>query len=176
MRNKSMAILIVILLPAFFMLLVVNLLADEGDDEYEEVYGIVEAFRANLLGEWIVSGVAYTATIETQFEQEDGPFIVGGCVEVAFVPETNTAVEIGTTDADDCEDEEEPPAEESFYGFVESLPDDLIGLWIIEGVEFVATETTEFDDDEGAFAIGVCVKVKYAIGDGINQAIEIETE
>ena len=54
-------------------------------------------------------------------------------------------------------------AEESeWVNRVETMPaSGLIGEWMIGGRRFVTTNTTEFRQDKGAFAVGACVEVKF---------------
>lgn len=140
-----------------------------------EVKGILASFPVGLVGDWTVDGVTYTAGTGTQFEQEHGPFIVGGCVEVKYDPATNAAVEIGTTNADDCAGAASPP-ELKFYGLIETIPAGNIGTWTIGGVSFESSAATQLKQEHGVFASGVCAEVEYYDDGGINRATEIGTE
>ncbi len=76
--------------------------------------------------------------------------------------------------------------ERQFYGFVQSMPDAnpeglFIGDWVVVSesslaANFVAEASTEFEQDHGILEIGAYVRVKYYVSDGVNYAIEIETE
>lgn len=54
------------------------------------------------------------------------------------------------------------------YGRIETMPaSGLIGDWTIGGDIYTTTEETEFDQSEGDFAVGVCVKVQLKANDGV---------
>lgn len=139
---------------------------------------LIEAMPASgLMGIWTIGGVQYQVTPGTRLRQEGGPFAIGACVEVEYVVDTTPRqvrkVETerghdcgatGTPDATPTLVPTAPPigtpgAEFEVYGRVESLPADLIGNWVVDGVSYVATSETEFEDERGAFAIGRCVKI-----------------
>ncbi|MEZ4601110.1 MAG: hypothetical protein R2940_15075 [Syntrophotaleaceae bacterium] len=46
-----------------------------------------------------------------------------------------------------------------FYGWVESMPEGLLGTWIIGGQTVVASPGTEFDEVDGPLTVGGCAKV-----------------
>ena len=46
-----------------------------------------------------------------------------------------------------------------FYGWVESMPEGMLGTWIIGGQTFVAGPGTEFDEVDGPLKVGGCAKV-----------------
>jgi len=46
------------------------------------------------------------------------------------------------------------------YGRIDAMPAaGLVGQWTVDGDNYTATAETEFDQSQGAFAVGVCVKV-----------------
>ena len=159
----------------------------EREDDYKcdgqnsgilpQTEGLVESFPAGLVGEWIISGVTYQATAVTEFETDDGPFFVGGCVEVKFDPNNNNlAYEIETED-DDCDDDDN--AKRKIYGQLESRPQGtLLGDWVVNGASYTADAQTEFDDDDddGDFIVGACLSIEYSVTPNGNLAREIETE
>ena len=52
--------------------------------------------------------------------------------------------------------------EANLVGRVTAMPSGtLIGTWVVQGVSFVTTTSTEFRQDKGAFAVGGCVEVEY---------------
>lgn len=52
--------------------------------------------------------------------------------------------------------------EANLVGRISAMPaGTLIGTWVVQGVSFVTTNSTEFRQDKGAFAVGVCVEVEY---------------
>jgi len=53
-------------------------------------------------------------------------------------------------------------AEGEWVGRVESMPaSGFIGDWVVQGRAFTTTSNTEFRQDKGAFALGVCVEIEY---------------
>jgi len=53
-------------------------------------------------------------------------------------------------------------SEANLVGRVGAMPaGSLIGTWVVQGVSFVTTNSTEFRQDKGAFAVGGCVEVEY---------------
>ncbi len=143
--------------------------------QYSETYGVVDDFPPGLIGEWVVDAITYTANINTQFEQEHGPFFAGGCVEVKYIANTNTAVEVNTAKPEDCGGDD-TPGKQKFYGSIEVVPGGLIGTWTIGGADFVSTIATEFEEEHGNFAPGLCAEVEYYEDNGVNIATEIKTE
>ena len=52
--------------------------------------------------------------------------------------------------------------ESNHTGLVESMPSNgLQGNWIVGGVRFVTNGSTEFRQEKGALAVGVCAEVEY---------------
>lgn len=157
-----------------------------GDDDDSEARGIIESLPVTgLLGLWTISGTEYEITTATRLRQDGAPFVVGACVKVEYqtgttprlalrieakrgrdctaptpVP-TGTVPPVGTPTATSTPDDDD-----EIYGQVESLPDGLIGEWVIGGQSYTATAATEFDDEHGDFAVGVCVKV-HLESDGV---------
>ena len=146
---------------------------DGNGQNWHEIEGILDSFPPSLIGDWVVDGITYTADINTHFEQEDGPFFTGGCVEVKYDPATLWAAEIETTEPDDCDDSD---PEQQFFGLIEFIPAEITGTWTISGVDFVVTSDTELDEEDGPLVVGVCVQVEYVVANGSNLATEIETE
>lgn len=150
---------------------------DGNNDLFETVYGTVEAFPEGLVGDWLVNGVTYSADNTTQFKQEDGTFAVGACVEVKYLPDTLQAIEIETEEAYHCGADGNGGHhgdDVKRYGLIDSFPVGLTGEWVIDGVSYTAGDNTEFDQEDGAFAVGACVEIKYLAA--TNVALEIETE
>ncbi|MCA9981197.1 MAG: hypothetical protein KDD89_10190, partial [Anaerolineales bacterium] len=146
-----------------------------------QTYGLVSSFPAGLIGEWVVDGVVYNTTAVSEFSEDDGPFIIGGCVEVKYDATTNLAYEIETED-DNCDNDDDDDSnnpERKAYGLLETRPQgSLLGTWVIGGQSYTADAQTEFDDDDsdGDFVNGVCVGVEYITTSGGNLARELEVE
>ena len=144
-----------------------------------ERYGRIDSFPANLIGEWVVNGVTYTATAGSEFKQEDGPFAVGACVKVHALTTTTPATvrEIETERAYRCGGQSGAGAEAEAYGVLQSFPANLIGEWNVGGMVYVADAATEFKQEGGPFATGTTVKVHFSTdAAGVNRAREIETK
>jgi hypothetical protein len=156
-----------------------NCFGDDADDNdlFVKLYGTVEAFPSGLIGDWTVSGVVYSADANTQFKQEDGDFAVGACVEVNYLPDTLQAIEIETADDYHCGANGgggHNGDDVKRYGLIESFPAVLTGDWVIDGVSYTAGNGTEFKQEQGVFAVGACVEIKYLPDTFV--ALEIETE
>jgi hypothetical protein len=145
-----------------------------GGVPHAVVHGVVDSFPAGLVGTWTVSGTVYTATADTRFEQEEGPFFVGGCVQVRFNPTNNVAFAISTEEAWKCGGLE--PAERKFFGVISSIPTGTLGTWVIGGNSFVVTTTTELEQEHGLLAVGACAGVEYVVSGTDNLAKEISSE
>lgn len=62
-------------------------------------------------------------------------------------------------------------------GFITAKPaSGIAGTWVIGGKSFRATSATQVDQTQGRLAIGVCTKVKYQVVNGVNQAVELDSE
>lgn len=81
----------------------------------------------------------------------------------------------GDNDSDDTDNDGTAPHEQ--YGTIEQMPTGtLTGTWLIDGITYVATADTEFEQEHGDFAVGVLVEVEYFVVDGSNQLESIETK
>ncbi|HXF60809.1 MAG TPA: DUF5666 domain-containing protein [Caldilineaceae bacterium] len=157
---------------------------DNGDDDTAEgqLYGEVTAFPSGLVGDWVIGGKTFVATAETRFDPQGQSFAQGVTVKVEFFTDANdtniaTAIEIKLRADDDDEDGDfgdNPGDDGHAFGKVDQRPAGLVGVWIIGGVAYTATEHTEFDD-EGSLAVGVQVKVEFTVNaQGERIAHEIE--
>ncbi len=149
---------------------------NEQDDEANHLkgYGILNSFPDNLIGEWVINGVTYVADAVTEFEQEHGIFAVNTCVEIQYIINgVNQASVIETTEMYHCTGD---VATNEVYGLIESLPTGLYGSWVVAGQPYEVTPNTQLEQEAGAFAVGICVKIEYYTQNGVNQVTEIETE
>jgi hypothetical protein len=146
----------------------------KGGIPHAVIHGILEVFPTSLVGTWTVSGTVYTATANTRFEQEHGPFFAGGCVRVMFDLTNQVAFEISTEEAWKCGGPK--PAEHKFFGVISSIPTGTFGVWVIGGTSFVVTTTTELEHEHGPLAVGVCAGVEYTVSGTDNLAKEISSE
>ena len=155
--------------------------ATETPDNESEIYGRIDSFPAGLIGDWVVNGTAYAANSTTEFEQEHGPFANGGCIKLHANASTSPPVirEIETEHDYLCGNGSTPPEtpEAEMFGAIQSFPEGLIGTWNIGGMSFIAGNATEFDQENGAFGVGVTVKVHFVTeNNGAHRAREIETK
>lgn len=158
---------------------------EDGDSNEIEVYGRVEVTpTTGLIGTWVIDGRTFTADADTEFEQEHGGLRVGVCVEVEADAATPTIAEkIETESSYKCDggsDDDDDGNEEfhgEFYGIIGTLPNtpDLVGDWVVGGVTFVVTTTTELKDERAPFAVGVTVKVEFREDSGRKVATEIKS-
>lgn len=147
-----------------------------GGHPYRDVRGTIDQFPAGLVGQWTVSGVVYTATASTRFEQEHGPFFVNACVEVKYLAD-RTAVEISTAEAPNCEGGGGEPPESKFFGVITDIPSGTLGIWTIGGAPFVVTTTTHLEQEHGVtLSVGTCVEVEYYLSGTDRIATEIQAE
>lgn len=148
-----------------------------------EFKGLLEQLpsEATLIGDWVVGGRTVLVLDTTELDTEEGPFALGGCVEVEgeVSPDgTLTAREIETEEQDDCTDDDADDSYLEFTGVAESGPSSGVeGGWVVSGRAVVVTADTQIDEDDGAFALGSCVEVKGDFGsDGLFLAAEIDVE
>ena len=150
---------------------------DCSSPSLQSIHGTFDVMPPNdLIGTWIVSGIDYVSTSSTVFEQADGPFNSGGCVEVEFVNQNGQLIAIEIKTDDTCGPGGTPePGLLVARGILASFPAGLVGTWTVDGVNYTAA-STEFSTQHGDFATGICVKVEYTQSGDTRTAREIETE
>ena len=149
------------------------------DDDGNEIYGILDSFPTELIGQWVIAGQPYSATADTEFEQERGLFEVGKCVKVHLSTTDSTLIrEVETTNHFRCEASGDGGlAHGELYGEIQEFPADYIGEWHIGGVTVIADEATELWQRGATFAKGVIVKVHFVLqADTTFYATKIETK
>ena len=145
-----------------------------------EIEGLIETVPNGLVGSWTVAGAAIEVSESTEFDTEEGPFVVGACVEAEGVRNaagTLLAREVKTKPAEDCApDGGGGGGEVEFLGQLEQLPaTGLIGDWLVEGTTVRVLPATEIDGNKGPVALGACLKVEGSpLADGSIEATEIE--
>lgn len=159
----------------------------------QESTGIVASMpTSGFVGAWVINGASYSTTSSTEFKQRNGPLMVGACVKIHYSTSGATLVvrEMETEALSDCNGAlvtpgatpngtatVTPGAQGELYGVLQSFPAGLVGNWNIGGMTFVASASTEFKQERGAFAVGVTVKVHFSVdSSGAKQAREIETK
>ncbi len=155
---------------------------------YGEMYGLIEQMPSNgLFGTWRIGGMSFVVGPGTRFEQEHGPFAVGVLVEVKFYTDANgvhhaTKIETKYSWDRPGDDDDFNGIYEGYeghaYGVIEAMPSGgLWGTWRIGGVEYLANQSTRFEQEHGPLAVGVLVKVKYYLdANNARVARKIETE
>jgi hypothetical protein len=139
-------------------------------------FGQIVSFPANLIGQWNVSGVIYTATQQTEFDDE-GQFAVSARVKVEYFVNASglrIAEEIELTD-----DRGEVDDDEHFklVGYVQVKPaSGFVGPWRIGGADFTANTSSVFEEDDGLLAIGAYVEVEYSIVNNDRLIVKLETK
>jgi hypothetical protein len=146
----------------------------EGEDGH--AFGPIGSFPANLIGQWIIGTLPYTATADTKFEQEHGAFAQGVNVRVEFHLDANgnrIADEIhSTVDRGDVTDH----SHALLVGYVQEMPaNGFVGEWIVGDVTFSSTISTKFNEEHSALGIGAYVTVEYSGTNGLNLMYEIKT-
>ena len=156
---------------------------DDDDDDYGksegaegQSYGILESRPAGRTGNWTISGIVYGADSDTELDDDDD-LKINDRVKVKYTVQADgkrIAHEIDETDDDgDVSDKDNF----KLVGFVQQMPSaGYIGTWKVAGVDFVADLNTEYEEDDGTFAIGAYVEVEYFRASGVNRIKEIETE
>ncbi|MFZ1768092.1 MAG: DUF5666 domain-containing protein [Caldilinea sp.] len=157
---------------------------DDNDGEHHgnghdegHAFGTIEQLPANgLIGAWVVAGVEYSVTEQTELNAKGGTFAISETVKIEFKVDSNgvrVAKEIKLKSPQGAPGQEEA----TFVGFIDSMPDaGYVGLWVVNGTEFSATVRSKFKEDHGAFTVGAYVKVEYRMVNGERVIREIETE
>jgi hypothetical protein len=154
-----------------------------------ELYGELISFPPNLIGNWVVGTMTFSATTETEFEMKNGPFTVGKTVKVEFYVMQDGSlladeIKTATPDWDDDDDDDGDHGDDDHggrgeghaFGVIERLPEGgLIGTWVVAGIPYTVTERTELDAEGGVFAVDATVKVEFKLdSSGGRVAKEIE--
>lgn len=167
----------------------------------EKFYGTVQMLPANtLIGNWTVNNRIVNVTAQTQIIQKKGAVQVGVYVEVKGYSETDgsftaTRIEVKKalsatktrvkTQPSPSQTPQSPATQPSssgnsskFYGYIEALPDGLIGNWTISGRTVRVTSGTKIEQKHGAgVQVGAYVEVKgYQESDGSFTATKIEVK
>jgi hypothetical protein len=152
-----------------------------GNDIFEgaegHAYGLIERFPVDLLGKWMVAGITYTVTSDTQIVQPHSDFAVGRLVRIKYRNDgdgNRIARQIKTTRGNGGASHE---SHATLYGFVNEMPaSGFVGEWLVDGASFQATALTKFKEEHGLLGLGSYVKMEYrTIGDQ-NVLHEIEVQ
>ena len=86
---------------AFLMLIIPGFAtAKDSDQNRSEFYGWVESKPEGLQGTWIIGGRQITTGPHTEFDQQEGPLVVGSCAKVSL--RNNAVHEIDSEPPRDC--------------------------------------------------------------------------
>lgn len=146
--------------------------------------GLIESRPLGLLGEWRIGGLVFIADNNTEFEFDEGPLTVGSCAKVHFfvVNGQRIAREIDAEPQRDCPAggptaTPDPREDSKIFARIDAFPPaPHIGTWIIGGSEFQANSRTKFEQEDGPFAVGRCVKAEFVPMNGVSTLKEVETE
>ncbi len=149
-----------------------------GEHSQVETRGQLNAFPADLIGDWQVNGVTYTAGTTTTFQQQDGPFAVGRCVEVRHVLSSTLALSIKTEDGRACGEGEGGHVVSigKARGLLNDFPEGITGTWTISDTAYNVISRTILDRHHGDFFVGACVEVYFVLSDTNRTALKIATE
>jgi hypothetical protein len=157
----------------------------DDDDDIGDVYGVIDAlpdgFPATRTGTWIISGIAYIVTVDTELEQEYGIFAIGAFVEVEYtlVNGERVATEIETHVAPG-------KGRSSATGILEQRPNDDLGAWHIgddvyesdPAIDVDLDDRDDRDDDDqiDLATVGAPVIVSYYTApDGTRRATSVRS-
>ena len=147
-----------------------------GDHHRGHAFGVIEQLPASgLIGTWIVAGVPYSVTEQTELRAKGGAFAISETVKIEFKLDSSggrVATEVKLKFPQGAPGQENA----TFVGFIDTMPDaGYVGLWVVSGTEFSATVSSKFKEDHGAFTQGAYVKVEYRTVNGVNVIHEMET-
>jgi hypothetical protein len=149
---------------------------------------LVQSRPIGLLGEWTIGDLVFLANNDTEFDFDEGPLTVGSCAKVRYFTRNGVRIadEIDSEPQRDCSSGSPSPSPTStpnpredskVFARIDAFPPaPYIGLWRIGGVEYQANSRTEFEQEDGPFAVGVCVKAEFIPMNGVNTLKEVETE
>lgn len=93
--------LVVVLMLCFSMAgLAVAEASDNGKRDRTRFYGWVELMPETFHGTWVIGGHPITTDASTEFDEEEGPLMVGGCAKVDI--RNGFVHEIDSEPVEDC--------------------------------------------------------------------------
>jgi hypothetical protein len=144
-------------------------------DEVPAAYTLTVSGRLSITSTWVISGINFISTPQTELETAHGPLVVGTCAKVAYrvVNGLNIAREIESAWSFLCAG---PVAFNQVFGTVASFPPDLYGTWVLTTTgnnlfNFMTDPSTLFLDKHRGFSTGMCVWVKYYSSNGVYHAV-----
>jgi hypothetical protein len=160
-----------------------------GPVAFNQAFGDVVSFPPDFNGAWVISDTAgmsltfmTTPTSTLIVNNHDHPIDVGTCVNVKYYTSQgiNNAVLVVPLDQHACQGRftnQQPRSK--IYAPIDAMPTPtgtLTGTWTLAGVNFTATQTTRFEQEEGQFAIGNCADGNYDPTNGAMLLRTLESE
>jgi hypothetical protein len=81
-NRPAAALLLGLMLLAWLMSPPAALAKKDDDRDRLRFYGWVEVMPEGLHGTWVIGGQLVTTNPRTEFDQSDGPLVIGGCAKV----------------------------------------------------------------------------------------------
>lgn len=90
MGNRCLGPVMLVIVILLLTLLPGSAQAKRGSDDHGQTFyavesrfqGIIQARPQSLHGEWVIGGRRYTTTSKTEFDESEGPLLVGTCAKV----------------------------------------------------------------------------------------------
>ena len=151
----------------------------------QETQGRVNRLPLGLIGEWIIGGVAYRTNVNTEFNFEKGPVVIGSCVKLHVVNANRPFLitELETTASSDCSGVAPtvPTAPSTgtakVAALIDAMPErGLMGLWTIGGIQYQVSPGARLRQEGGPLGVGACVEVEYVVDTTPRQVRKLETE
>ncbi len=159
-----------------------------GPVAFNQAFGDVVSFPPDLNGAWVISDTAgmsltfMTTPTSTLVVHNDHPLDIGTCVNVKYYTDQgiNNAVLVVPLDQHACQGRfTNFQPRSKIYATVDSMPTPtgtLTGTWTLAGVNFTATQTTRFEQEDGSLAVGSCADGNYDPTNGAMLLRELESE
>lgn len=139
---------------------------DESDENTTEeglhghLFGEIERYPSDLIGEWVASGISFTTTSETSYIQRFAAFDVGVPVRVDYTVDANGDRVAGQVKVRRSRGN----SSHKFCGFVRLRPaGGFLGRWDIGSFAGVANVNTEYDESLGLIGQHAYVEVDYTV-------------
>lgn len=152
----------------------------------QEATGRINRMPLGLIGEWIIGGVVYRTTVNTEFKGEEGAFVIGACVKLHFVTANRPFMirELATTEAADCSGvvptgaPTVPPVNMAkTKAVIDSMPEKgIMGIWTIGGIAYQVAPGARLRQEGGPFTEGACVEVEYVVDTSPRKVYKLETQ
>jgi Domain of unknown function (DUF5666) len=159
-----------------------------GPVAFNQAFGDVVSFPPDFNGAWVISDTAgmsltfMTTPTSTLVVDNDHPIDVGTCVNVKYYTSQgiNNAVLVVPLDQHACQGRftnQQPRSK--IYATIDTMPTPtgtLTGTWTLAGVNFTATQTTRFEQEDGQLAVGNCANGNFNPTNGSMLLRELESE